>query len=100
MEAFCAGVPVIGTSIPGIRALINDETSGLLVPVGDPVSLSRALERVAADPVLAHRMAENARQYVLDHHSAERQATEFEEEYRSLLRADSRSDESGGSAER
>jgi glycosyltransferase involved in cell wall biosynthesis len=86
MEAFCAGVPVIGTSIPGIRALITDQVTGALVPVADVAALARALEGFAANPKAAQRMAVNARQYILAHHSAKRQASEFEQEYRSLAR--------------
>jgi glycosyltransferase involved in cell wall biosynthesis len=99
MEAFCAGVPVIGTSIPGIRALITDGMNGLLVPVGDSASLSRALELIASHPERAQCMAENARQHVLNHHSAERQAREFEQEYQSLLAGTLRTATGADSAE-
>lgn len=42
-EAMAAGLPIIGTDIPGIRELVED--NGFLVPVKDPVSLSGALLR-------------------------------------------------------
>jgi len=88
MEAFCAGVPVIGTSIPGIRALITDQVTGGLVPIADVPALARALEGFAANPKAAQSMAANARQYILAYHSAKRQAREFEQEYRGLARRD------------
>ena len=93
MEAFSAGVPVIGTSIPGIKQLITDRVTGALVTVGSVGSLVRALERLARDPDTAEAMAENAREYILAKHSARRQATEFEQEYRNLL-----VDDTGGRA--
>jgi glycosyltransferase involved in cell wall biosynthesis len=85
MEAFSAGVPVIGTSIPGIKQLITDRITGALVSVGNVDSLVRALERLASYPEAAHEMAGNAREYILAKHSARRQAAEFEHEYRELL---------------
>jgi len=81
MEAFAAGVPVIGTAIPGIEQLVHDGTTGLLVPVADVPSLQRALERLAGDPRLAERMAGNARRLVVEKFSARRMAREFEREY-------------------
>jgi glycosyltransferase involved in cell wall biosynthesis len=84
MEAFAAGVPVIGTAIPGIRQLVEHEITGLLVPVGEPASLASALERIGKDPELAQRMASMARQVVSEKFSARRMADDFQEEYRRL----------------
>jgi glycosyltransferase involved in cell wall biosynthesis len=87
MEAFAAGVPVIGTAIPGIEQLVEDQVTGLLVPVADPDALARALERLTSDVGLAQRMALNARMKVTAKHSADRMAHEFREEYRRLCYA-------------
>jgi glycosyltransferase involved in cell wall biosynthesis len=84
MEAFAAGVPVIGTAIPGMRQLVEHEITGLLVPTGEPVSLASALERMCEDPELAQRMASMARQVVNEKFSACRMADDFQEEYRRL----------------
>jgi len=85
MEACCAGVPVIGTAIPGIQVLIRDGVRGLLVGAGDIASLARALERTASDPAAAELMAKDAREYVMARHGASRQARQFEQQYRALL---------------
>jgi glycosyltransferase involved in cell wall biosynthesis len=84
MEAFAAGVPVIGTAIPGIKQLIEDKVSGLLVPVGKPDLLARTLERLCDNPGLAQRMAGNARQVVTETYSAGRMAHDLQKEYRRL----------------
>lgn len=52
VEALAFGVPVIGSDIPGIRAVL-DGTGCLLVPPRDPESLARAISNPAAyvDPL-------------------------------------------------
>ena len=81
MEAFAAGVPVIGTQISGVEQLVDHETTGLLTPVGDAVALARAMERMTAQPEMAWNMATRARHCVATVYSASRHAREFEDEY-------------------
>jgi glycosyltransferase involved in cell wall biosynthesis len=87
MEAMAAGVPVIGTDIPGIRQLVADGETGLLVPVADPDALARAIERLAAEPALAARMVRRARALIDERYSAARMARDFESEYEALAGA-------------
>lgn len=84
MEAFAAGVPVIGTALPGIRELIEHEQSGLLVPIADPPALASALQRIRENPGFALHLAQRARLLVCEKFSAQRMAQDFENEYRSL----------------
>jgi glycosyltransferase involved in cell wall biosynthesis len=58
IEAMAAGVPVIGTDVPGIRDVIQHEINGLLVPLGSPPALTKAIERVIDDPALRSRLIE------------------------------------------
>jgi glycosyltransferase involved in cell wall biosynthesis len=64
MEAMAAGVPVIATRLSGIPELVRDGEGGLLVPERDPAALAAAMERVAADPALAARLADGGRRAV------------------------------------
>lgn len=84
MEAFAAGTPVIGTDIPGIRQLVEDEVTGLLAPAGDTGALARAIERLCNHPELARHMAENARLVIEKNYSAKRMAQDFKTEYKQL----------------
>ncbi len=43
LEARAAGVPVIASDVPGIRAVIEPGRDGLLVPPGDPQALADAM---------------------------------------------------------
>jgi glycosyltransferase involved in cell wall biosynthesis len=55
LEAHAAGVPVIGTAIPGLSEIVTDGVNGCLVPPANWRALSRALIAVAGDPAVLDR---------------------------------------------
>ena len=66
IEAWSAGLPVVATASDGPAALIEDEVSGLLVPLpgqpgGGAAALAAAIERLSRDPALRRRLAERGR---------------------------------------
>jgi glycosyltransferase involved in cell wall biosynthesis len=61
MEAAAMGLPVVATDIRGCRQIVDDGATGLLVPVGDPVALAAAIERLATDPAERRRFGAAAR---------------------------------------
>ena len=66
IEAMAAGVPVVATDVAGVRDVVRDGVTGLLVPPGDPAALAAAIGRVAGDVDLRGRLtpaaAEDVRQ--------------------------------------
>jgi glycosyltransferase involved in cell wall biosynthesis len=50
MEAAASGIPVIATDIRGCRQVVDDDVTGLLVPVHDAAALALAIVALAADP--------------------------------------------------
>jgi glycosyltransferase involved in cell wall biosynthesis len=52
IEAMAAGVAVVATEAPGIRDVIRNGVTGLLVPVGAPQALADAIRRVLCDESL------------------------------------------------
>jgi glycosyltransferase involved in cell wall biosynthesis len=70
-EAMACGTPVVATDLPSIRELIDDGTTGLIVPSRDPVALAAALERLLADPSLARRLAGEGRRWVTENFDAD-----------------------------
>ena len=49
IEAMAAGVPVVATNAPGIRDVVRDGVTGILVPVGSPTELAAAIRSVLDD---------------------------------------------------
>ncbi|MBF0267483.1 MAG: glycosyltransferase family 4 protein [Alphaproteobacteria bacterium] len=64
-QAFAAGKPVVATKVGGLPELVQDGKTGLLVPPGDPLSLARAIEKLATDTDLANRLAGNAKAFAI-----------------------------------
>jgi len=59
-EAMSYKLPIVTTSCDGIVEDIKNETSGLLVPMGNPQALARALERLIHSPSLRQKLSRNA----------------------------------------
>lgn len=55
-EAEAAGLPVVGTDVGGVREMLLDGVSGMLVPLQDTAALTASLKRLIDDPELRHRM--------------------------------------------
>ncbi len=55
LESMAAGLPVVGTDIPGIREAVGEEGAALLSPAGDPAALAERIVRLARDPALRER---------------------------------------------
>jgi glycosyltransferase involved in cell wall biosynthesis len=56
LEAMVQGLPVVGTTQPGIAEAVEHERTGLLVGGEDPAALAGALRRVLTDRELARRL--------------------------------------------
>lgn len=62
LEAMAAGLPCVATNVGGIPEVINDSTTGTLVPPNDSEALRDALLEILTDREWASRLAKNARQ--------------------------------------
>ena len=61
IEAMACGLPVVATEYPGVRAVVDEGTNGLLVPAGNPGAAASALERLASDAAQRERLGANGR---------------------------------------
>ncbi len=61
-EAMAHGRPVVGAAVGGLVDAVEDEVTGLLVPVRDPGALRTALQRLLADTELRRRLGEAGRE--------------------------------------
>jgi len=64
LEAQAAGIPVVTTQATGAIDSVLDGQTGLIVPVGDAIALSAAMDRLLDDPSLRKRMGEAGRAWV------------------------------------
>ena len=60
LEAMAAGVPCVATDTAGSRAVLADGDAGLLVPIGNPQALQRAIGRLLKEPELRVAVLEGA----------------------------------------
>jgi D-inositol-3-phosphate glycosyltransferase len=62
LEAMACGTPVVATRVGGLQTVVQNGTSGLLVPAGNEHALSEAIERVLMDHRLRMHLAHGARE--------------------------------------
>lgn len=77
LEAMSMGKPVVVSGTRGMRGIVRDGETGLLVPPGDPAALHRALARLLEDDLLRRRLAAQARAFAVQHAGVERFAADL-----------------------
>lgn len=85
IEAAASGRASVTTDVPGCREVVHHGENGLLVPVRDPVSLARALEKLIGDPEMRGRMGLRGRQIAEAEFAVERIVGKTLDVYRNLL---------------
>ena len=61
VEAMAAGLPVVASDVGGLRELVRDGETGMLVPSRDPAALADALQPLLADRELRRRLGSAGR---------------------------------------
>lgn len=84
LEGMATAKPVIGTRVEGIRELITDNETGLLVLSWDANGLAKAISRVIDERGLAEHLGKRAREKVEEEFSADKMIAETESLYQSL----------------
>ena len=85
VEAALCGVPSVASDIGGIRDVIANGLSGLLVPPGDVPAFTTALKTLLDDAALRQLLAQSARENALRRFSPLQMATAFHAAYENLL---------------
>jgi D-inositol-3-phosphate glycosyltransferase len=65
VESLACGTPVVATRVGGLRSIVRDGDTGLLVPWRDAELFAERLRRVLTDDALRSRLAGQARESVL-----------------------------------
>jgi glycosyltransferase involved in cell wall biosynthesis len=68
-EAMACGAPIVATTAGAYPEVIEDGTSGLLVPPGDARALADSIERVLGDRTLQQRLGIEGRRRIVEHFS-------------------------------
>lgn len=84
-EAMATGLPVLATDVPGLRDVIRNGKTGILVPLDSHVELARQTMAAWNDRRATSSMAANAREYAMAHYSAQGMAGEFERVIKGLV---------------
>ncbi|MFN2471254.1 MAG: glycosyltransferase [Gaiellaceae bacterium] len=85
LEALAAGTPLVATAVRGIRELVKDGETALLVAPDDPPALAAALGRVLGDETLARDLAARGLQLAA-RHTEDAMVESYLTLYRSLRR--------------
>lgn len=86
VEAMAVGLPVVGTDVACVRAVLDDGVNGLSVPPADPAALARALVTLLRDETLWQRYARAGLESATQRMGWERVAETTAEAYARVLR--------------
>ena len=85
LEAMASGLPVIATDVGGNGELVQDGTSGSLVPANNPQALADQMARYAASPALRHQHGEAGCQRIAADFSMTRMLSAYGSVYDQLM---------------
>jgi len=86
LEAMASALPVVATDVGDVRRILPEEQGEWVVPVAaGPAGLTRALQRLAADPALRARLGQANRARVEREFSFERMVTAYRAVYTRAL---------------
>ena len=83
LESMAAGVPVVATNVGGNPELVSDDR-GILVPVRDVDAFAVAIAQLLSNAEHRDRLGQNAKQFAVEHFSAESITREYERLYEEL----------------
>lgn len=61
LEAMALGIPIVASRVGGLAEVIQDGSTGILIPPQDPKALAEAICRLHAEPVACFQLGDQAR---------------------------------------
>lgn len=86
LEAMAVAIPPVVTTAGGMREVVQDGVTGLVVPVADSAALSLGMKRLLLDKDSARAMGRAARAHIEKNFSIRATAHMWEELYREMLK--------------
>jgi glycosyltransferase involved in cell wall biosynthesis len=87
LEAMASGLAVVATKVPGHQDVVDDGTTGLLVPPEDHAALAVAIESLLDDPERRRRMGQAGRERVRREFTVHSMVAKTAEVYRAAAAA-------------
>lgn len=84
-EAMAAGLPVVATRVAGIRDVVVDGETGLLVGCDDVVALSQAVEKLTENAELRKRLGQAGQKRIVENFSIDTTITAHEKLYTTVV---------------
>jgi glycosyltransferase involved in cell wall biosynthesis len=84
LEAMATGRPIVVSRLPALLELVNDGTTGLSYAPGSRAELSARIGELSASPDERARLANAARDWVVDHRSLASMGGQYRELYERL----------------
>jgi glycosyltransferase involved in cell wall biosynthesis len=86
MEAMMSGMPIVTTATCGMKDVVEDGVTGLLVAIRSPAAIVKAVEALIADSGLRERIGRAAQRKALERYTWDRVAAPVKSVYERLVR--------------
>jgi len=87
LEAMASGLAVVATNVPGHQDVVDDGTTGLLVPLDDETALSTAIASLLDDRQRRRQMGQAGRERVLKEFTVRSMVAKTADVYRAAAAA-------------
>jgi glycosyltransferase involved in cell wall biosynthesis len=85
IEAMMSGLPVVATDVGGVAELVEEGTTGFLVPPEQPEALAHALQKLLTRRQLRDTMGQAGRERALDNFTLDRMLSGIQSVYEDVL---------------
>jgi glycosyltransferase involved in cell wall biosynthesis len=85
LEAMASGTPVIASDVGGIKDVVRDRFSGLLVPEKNPQAIAKQVVKLTRDRTLREQLIQNAIELVRSDYSWEQCARKHQKTYEQCI---------------
>ena len=86
LEAMASNLPVIASDVGGLREVVEDERTGIIVPPGNSKQIASAIQRLAESEALRAQIGAAARARAVENYSMEKMAAQTLALYRECVR--------------
>ncbi len=79
LEGMASGLPVVGSTVVGIKELLGENERGILVPPKDPKALAKAIILMVQNDVTRERLGRLGKEYVRKYYSMDVMCQKYED---------------------